>query len=57
VARSRRGEVVPPRRVNEAVPERLEQICLRCLARDPGARYPSVDALRGEVSAWLDATG
>ncbi|MBS0200954.1 MAG: serine/threonine protein kinase [Proteobacteria bacterium] len=32
----------------------LEAVLLRAIARVPSARYPSVDALRSDLRAWLD---
>src|SRR5262249_31052798 len=43
----------PPRTVNDRLPPALESIILRCLAKDPGERYATVDDLLvdlGEVS-------
>lgn len=33
------GSVVPPRELRSEVPRRLEEVCLRCLNKDPGFRY------------------
>jgi len=44
-----------PRRLNAAVPRPLDSICLRALAPSPGERYPSVEALARDVSAFLSA--
>jgi eukaryotic-like serine/threonine-protein kinase len=35
----------PPRSIVAAIPERLERICLRCLAKPAGARYPRAELL------------
>jgi tetratricopeptide (TPR) repeat protein len=43
----------PPRQVNPRVPRRLEAICLKCLARDPGQRYPSSAALAEDLHQYL----
>ena len=32
-------EVVAPRRCVPTIPEAVEKICLKCLQKDPGARY------------------
>jgi eukaryotic-like serine/threonine-protein kinase len=42
-----------PRVVDSAVPCALEAVCLRALARDPAARYPSADELATDVRRWL----
>ena len=39
------GKPLPPRRLSPAVPPRLEAVCLRAMAREPGARFPSAAAL------------
>lgn len=36
---------VPPKQINPAVASALEQICLRCLKKDPRERYQTVSAL------------
>ena len=42
-----------PRRRNPAVPRPLDSICTRALAADAGQRYPTVQALAADVSAFL----
>src|ERR1700722_11457313 len=37
--RVRRAEITPPRRANPAIPEEVEKIVLKALAREPGDRY------------------
>jgi serine/threonine protein kinase len=44
-------EPVPPRKLNPAVPVALEQIILRCLAKDPAARYQSGEDLARDLGA------
>ena len=37
--------VVPPSRVRADIPEDLERVVLRCLAKDPAERYPDAEGL------------
>jgi serine/threonine protein kinase len=39
----------PPRQLNPAIPQKLEQVILRLLARDPEQRYPSAQMVAGEL--------
>jgi serine/threonine protein kinase len=40
-----------PRRLNPAVPQALEKIIMRCLEKDPAARYLSGEALAADLAA------
>jgi serine/threonine protein kinase len=43
------GDVVPPRQVNRRVPAAVNELCLRCLAKDPTQRFASAADLAGAV--------
>lgn len=45
------------RSLNEAVPIRLDEICLKCLKKDPGERYSSAKELADALSGFLEAEG
>ena len=41
-----------PHLQNPLIPKELEQICLKCLEKDPARRFPSAAALAGALRAW-----
>jgi hypothetical protein len=43
------GDVVPPREVNRRVPRAVNDLCQRCLAKDPSRRFASAAELAGAV--------
>ena len=51
--RVRQSDFPAPRRVRPSTPRPLEAICLKAMARDPGARYASAEALADDVDRWL----
>jgi TolB-like protein/Tfp pilus assembly protein PilF/predicted Ser/Thr protein kinase len=44
----------PPRKFKPSVPRDLEVICLKCLAKEPAARYSSAVALAEDLERWLE---
>ena len=44
-----RDPVVPPSRVRAGIPEDLERVVLRCLAKDPAERYPDAEGLEQDL--------
>jgi serine/threonine-protein kinase len=46
-----RDPVEPPSRVRPGIPEDLERVVLRCLAKSPAQRFPDADALEQALGA------
>ncbi len=47
-------EPVPPRKLNPAVPRDLENVILKCMEKDPAARYQSGEALARDLRSMRE---
>jgi serine/threonine protein kinase len=45
---------IPPRHLRPKLPADLETICLKCLEKDPAARYSCAEALAEDLDRFLD---
>jgi serine/threonine protein kinase len=44
----------PPRQLNSDIPQKLEQIVLKLLAKDPAQRYPTAAMVQGDLERLLE---
>jgi ankyrin repeat protein/tRNA A-37 threonylcarbamoyl transferase component Bud32 len=52
IARVLHHDPVPPRKLNANIPQRLENICLKCLEKRPQCRYPTAKELADELGRF-----
>jgi serine/threonine protein kinase len=46
-------EPVPPRALRPSLPVEIENICLKCLRKEPSQRYPSARALANDLRRFV----
>jgi eukaryotic-like serine/threonine-protein kinase len=51
--RLRDGDPIPPRKLNPSIPYEIEQICLRCLEKNPDHRYRSAGEFAEDLHHFL----
>ncbi len=57
LALMRQADVTPPTQINSGIPKKLEDICLRALARDPKERFQSAQDFEEALSQYAKTTG
>ncbi|MHC5077442.1 MAG: protein kinase domain-containing protein [Planctomycetota bacterium] len=45
---------IPPRKLSENVHQDIENICLKCIEKEPERRYPNVQAMAEDVARYLN---
>ena len=45
--------VVPPQRYNSNIPDGLQTVILKAMAKDPATRYATASAMRTDLAPWL----
>lgn len=53
----REARVAAPSTLNKLVPPELDEIVLKCLAREPDDRYPDGDTMSAALQGFLDGAG
>jgi serine/threonine-protein kinase len=47
------GKIQPPREVDPEIDQALEAVCLKAMAREPEARYPTARAVAEDIDRWM----
>jgi serine/threonine-protein kinase len=48
------AEPPPPRWLREGVPRDLETVCLKCMQKEPGRRYPTAEEVADDLRRWME---
>ena len=48
-----KAQPIKPRELRPDIPVRLEEICLKCLSKDPAGRYPTAKALASDLNDFI----
>ena len=51
------SEPIPPSSIRPGLPVELERVCLKCLEKNPNARYPTARALAEDLERYLRGEG
>ena len=54
LAQVENAEPLPPRRLSPSIPADLQNICLKCLEKNPARRYTTAQALAEDLGRFLD---
>jgi serine/threonine-protein kinase len=51
--KARSEKPIPPSRLKPGIPAWLEEVCLKCLEKDPSLRYATAQELADDLDRWL----
>ena len=52
-----REDPVPPKQRYSPIPDRLQEICLKCLEKNPDKRYSTAQELADDLKEFMDSSG